>query len=96
MTSPPLPTRRSTSSGNVAPIEPPKRTHKRQPSIPLVSPDLPPIAAKQDQSSIQSPPEQHPARPSRPIPTPGAPPRPEGSNEHRTSVPNMAKPPKVS
>ncbi|CDH56114.1 predicted protein [Lichtheimia corymbifera JMRC:FSU:9682] len=99
VTSPPLPTRRPPSSGNVAaaaaPIEPPKRTHKRQPSIPLVSPDLPPIAAKQDQSSIQSP--EHPTRPSRPVPTPGAPPRPEGptSSDHRTSVSSMAKPPKV-
>ena len=80
VTSPPLPTRRPNSNvgtGGVATVvpEPPKRTHKpRQPSIPLVSPDLPPITSKSQerpQSNISNDaPGVAPSRPSRPVPTP--------------------------
>ncbi|KAI9491339.1 SH3 domain-containing protein [Zychaea mexicana] len=104
VTSPPLPTRRPPSAA----AEPPKRTHKpRTPSIPLVSPDLPPIASKSHEhptaaSAAHEP--AAPARPSRPIPTPGdGVTSPHASTAERRSVDvdhnrppiPMAKPPKM-
>ncbi|KAI8143851.1 SH3 domain-containing protein [Fennellomyces sp. T-0311] len=97
VTSPPLPTRRPPSAA-----EPPKRTHKpRTPSIPLVSPDLPPVTSKSQEHSNEPP---VPVRPSRPVPTPGdgiTSPRSSTVErrsadvaEHRPPIP-MAKPPKM-
>ncbi|KAI9270764.1 SH3 domain-containing protein [Phascolomyces articulosus] len=109
VTSPPLPTRRPPSSAGSGP-EPPKRTHKpRQPSIPLVSPDLPPITSKSHERPTSSTTDQTaPTRPSRPVPSPvdgGNTTSPRSStverrsvdiNDHNRPPMPMAKPPKVT
>ncbi|SAL98162.1 hypothetical protein [Absidia glauca] len=71
ITSPPVPTRRTNSvikdsSQPVPQPRPRSQAHKRTPSIPLVSPDLPPIRLTHSH-------EQHPVRPSRPVPSPASP-----------------------
>ncbi|KAG2227145.1 hypothetical protein INT45_003875 [Circinella minor] len=113
VTSPPLPTRRPNSNVGTSGVpEPPKRTHKpRQPSIPLVAPDLPPITSKsieRPQSNINNESPIAPSRPSRHVPTPtggdGAisPPRRSSTVERRSIDGDhnrppipMAKPPKM-
>ncbi|KAI9323885.1 hypothetical protein BX666DRAFT_126181 [Dichotomocladium elegans] len=88
LTSPPLPTRRPPSV-----TAEPKKTHKpRTPSIPLISPDLPPINTRLHEGTSHE--FASPVRPSRPVPTPAAPPRSDGADA-RPPVPNLAKPPKV-
>ncbi|KAI8093275.1 SH3 domain-containing protein [Halteromyces radiatus] len=88
-TSPPVPSRRTNS---VIKEQHPPASHKRTPSIPLVSPDLPPI--RQDYAH-----DQHPVRPSRPVPSPSS----AASNMTTPISPTsedktfgLAKPPKVN
>ncbi|KAL1933357.1 hypothetical protein VTP01DRAFT_7447 [Rhizomucor pusillus] len=90
VTSPPIPNRRPPSIATES-----KPGHKpRVPSIPLVSPDLPPKTMEEHHA---------PARPSRPVPPPAAPPRPASEQPERTSIDadaqkapsTMAKPPKT-
>ncbi|KAI8337255.1 SH3 domain-containing protein [Chlamydoabsidia padenii] len=68
ITSPPVPSRRVNSvikDINQPRPQPQHQSHKRTPSIPMTSPDLPPIR----HSPLH---EQHPVRPSRPVPSPGS------------------------
>lgn len=84
-TSPPLPATRPPSVTESTS----RLGHKKTPSVPLVSPDLPPVT-----------PNNHaPARPTRPIPTPGSStPRTSVDRSSTCSEPPapLAKPPKVS
>lgn len=96
ITSPPLHSRSTSSSikDSSNNISNPTQSHKRTPSIPLTSPDLPPIQS--DNSHYQ-----HPVRPSRPVPSPGsigtepnqiAPASPTSEEKY----PGLAKVPKVN
>ncbi|KAI9304849.1 SH3 domain-containing protein [Cunninghamella echinulata] len=93
ITSPPVPTRRPSSLVKDQPK--PTTTHRRTPSIPLVSPDLPPI---QQNLTFD---HHHPVRPSRPVPPPSTTTSSQSSttatptspvSESRSS--SLAKPPK--
>lgn len=80
-TSPPIPTKRSNSIMSPSPVN----THRRIPSIPLVSPDLPPV------SPVSSRHSRPPSTNAPDIPPPVIPAR--AKNE---AIQNMAKPPKVN
>ncbi|ORX62162.1 hypothetical protein DM01DRAFT_1073510 [Hesseltinella vesiculosa] len=86
VTSPSVPSRPSLSLHS-DPISPPARPHKRTPSIPMTSPDLPPPTNTSQE-------HHHPTRPSRPIPVPGPTSSPSAAS-HVSPTHEMAKPPKV-